>query len=134
MRVVASTRVGARTLVRRAALLATVALARASPPAAPPRFPPAPVAARVRAALLGGLAGDALALAGHYEYDARVIAQKHGGSVTDFAAPGSNHGIGWGTANYHPGKRACPRNVYRSLLACADASAIHSASAQLRAT
>jgi ADP-ribosylglycohydrolase len=107
MRVVASSRVGARTLVRRAALLATtVALARASPPALPPRFPPVPVAARVRAALLGGLAGDALALAGHYEYDAAVIAKKHGGSVTDYAAPGSNHGVGWGTANYHPGKLA----------------------------
>lgn len=106
---VASTRVGARTLVRRATLLATMALARAtpsSPPAAPPRFPPSPVAARVRVAFLGGLAGDALALAGHYEYDARIIAAKHGGSVTNYAAPGSNHGVGWGTANYHPGKVA----------------------------
>ena len=99
-------RVSARSLVRRAALLATVALARAAPSAPAPRFPPPQVAARVRVALLASLAGDALALGGHYEYDARVLAAKFNGSCTDFAAPGSNHGVGWGRANYHPGKTA----------------------------
>lgn len=109
-------RAGKRTLEGsfRAARLATVATvvltltsaASASSASAMPRFPPAPVAARVRVALLGGLAGDALALGGHYEYDARVIAGKHGGAVTGFVTPGVNHGVGWGTANYHPGKVA----------------------------
>lgn len=35
-----------------------------------------PDASRVRGALIGGLVGDALALGGHYEYDAKVIAEK----------------------------------------------------------
>ena len=33
-------------------------------------------ASRARGALIGGLVGDALALGGQYEYDARVIAEK----------------------------------------------------------
>jgi hypothetical protein len=112
-------RVGLPSLVRRAALFATVALSssssRASPLASLTPLPPharlvtsppsAAVHARVRAALLGGLAGDALALGGQYEYDAGVIKAKVG-SFRDFAAPGDNHGVGWGRANYHPGKRA----------------------------
>lgn len=36
---------------------------------------------RARGALLGALVGDALALGGHYEYDARVIADKVGRRV-----------------------------------------------------
>ena len=98
-------RASPRSLVRRAALLATVALVRSAPPLAP-RYPPATVLARVRVALLASLAGDSLALGGHYEYDARVLAAKFNGSCTDFAAPGINHGVGWGRANYHPGKEA----------------------------
>jgi hypothetical protein len=68
---------------------------------------PAPHAfARVRVALLAALSGDALALGGHYEYDARVLVTKCGGPCSDFFAPGSNYGVGWGRANYHPGKVA----------------------------
>ena len=58
--------------------MAACAPARALGSAAP--APPAPLsrAARVRGAVLGGLVGDALALGGHYEYDARVIADRVG--------------------------------------------------------
>jgi ADP-ribosylglycohydrolase len=62
------------------------------------------VASRVRGAVLGGLVGDALALAYHYEYDAKVIAKR--GRQRDFLAPQINYGVGWGRANYHPGKAA----------------------------
>ena len=65
---------------------------------------PAVVRSRVRAATLGGLVGDALALAFHYEYDAGVIAGQ--GRQTDFLAPKVNYGVSWGRANYHPGKVA----------------------------
>jgi len=52
-----------------------------------------------------GLIGDALSLGGHYEYDAKKI--KASGGYADYAKPGeANNGIGWGTANYHPGKVA----------------------------
>jgi ADP-ribosylglycohydrolase len=44
-------------------------------------------------------------LGGHYEYDARVLAEKVG-SFTELSAPMVNYGVGWGRANYHPGKRA----------------------------
>jgi len=37
-----------------------------------------PLRSRVRGAIIGGLVGDALALGFHYEYDARVIAEKGG--------------------------------------------------------
>jgi len=65
---------------------------------------------RVEQALLGGLYGDALALGGHYEYDAKKI-REHVGSYEKFHSPGEGmggktHGVGWGSANYHPGKRA----------------------------
>jgi hypothetical protein len=60
---------------------------------------------RVKSALIAGLIGDALALGGHYEYDARKI--KASGGYKDFSPPGeANNGVGWGTANYHPGKKA----------------------------
>lgn len=62
-------------------------------------------AARARGAVLGGLVGDALSLGGHYEYDARVIADRVG-SYTELSAPTVNYGVGWGRANYHPGKKA----------------------------
>jgi hypothetical protein len=54
---------------------------------------------------LGGLVGDALALGGHYEYSAKVIADRVG-SYTELSAPTVNYGVGWGRANYHPGKVA----------------------------
>jgi len=61
--------------------------------------------ALIKNGIICGLIGDALALSSHYEYDARKIKER-GGSA-DFAPPGaSNNGIGWGTANYHPGKKA----------------------------
>lgn len=60
---------------------------------------------RERGTFIGGLVGDALALGGHYEYDASVIASKVG-SYTDFQAPTINYGVGWGRANYHPGAKA----------------------------
>ena len=54
--------------------------------------------ARIKNAFKLGLIGDALALGGHYEYDARKI--KASGGYRDFSAPGeANNGIGWGTAN-----------------------------------
>jgi hypothetical protein len=33
---------------------------------------------RIKGAILGGLIGDSLALCGHYEYDAKVIADRIG--------------------------------------------------------
>lgn len=60
---------------------------------------------RIQNAFKLGLIADALALGGHYEYDARKI--QASGGYRDFAKPGeANNGIGWGTANYHPGKVA----------------------------
>lgn len=60
---------------------------------------------RVQTAFKAGLIADALSLGGHYEYDAKKI--KSSGGYRDFAKPGeANNGIGWGTANYHPGKVA----------------------------
>ena len=60
---------------------------------------------RVKRAFMYGLMGDALALGGHYEYDAKKI--KASGGYANYAKPGeANNGIGWGTANYHPGKVA----------------------------
>jgi hypothetical protein len=67
----------------------------------------APTSAHVRIhnAFKAGLIADALALGGHYEYDAVKI--KSRGGFENFAPPGKdNHGVGWGTANYHPGKTA----------------------------
>jgi len=60
----------------------------------------------IRRSFLTGLIGDALALGGHYEYDARKI-KVQVGRFENYLPPGeSNNGIGWGTANYHPGKNA----------------------------
>lgn len=62
-------------------------------------------AKQTRSAFLAGLIGDALSLGGHYEYDARKI--KANGGYAIYSKPGeANNGIGWGTANYHPGKVA----------------------------
>jgi ADP-ribosylglycohydrolase len=58
---------------------------------------------RARGALLAGFVGDSLALGGHYEYDASVILERVG-SYTELMAPTVNYGVGWGRANYHPGK------------------------------
>ena len=61
--------------------------------------------ARVKNAFTAGLIGDALALGGHYEYDAARI--RRGGGFASYSPPGeANHGVGWGAANYHPGKGA----------------------------
>ena len=60
---------------------------------------------RIKGAILGGLIGDSLALGGHYEYDSKVIADRIG-SYRELSAPTVNYGIGWGRANYHPGKIA----------------------------
>lgn len=89
-------------------LTAALALARCS--AAGKEPPPAAVRARAVAAFHAALCGDALALGGHYEYDAAVIASRVG-RYERFHAPGeglggTTHGVGWGRANYHPGKRA----------------------------
>jgi hypothetical protein len=60
---------------------------------------------RIQNALKAGLIADALALGGHYEYDAAKIRSR--GGFENFQEAGKdNHGVGWGTANYHPGKRA----------------------------
>jgi len=62
-------------------------------------------AGKVERAFVGGLIGDALSLGGHYEYDAKKI--KQNGGFKSYSPPGeANNGIGWGTANYHPGKKA----------------------------
>ena len=55
---------------------------------------------RIEASFLAGLVGDALALGGHYEYDATKI-KENVGSYTDYLAPGEGmggktHGVGWG--------------------------------------
>ena len=61
---------------------------------------------RIARSFVTGLIGDSLALGGHYEYDAKKIKVQVGRYI-NFLPPGeSNNGIGWGTANYHPGKRA----------------------------
>ena len=73
--------------------------------AVPTQSVPMDVVSRVKSSLLLGLMGDALALGGHYEYDARKI--KASGGFRNFAPPGeANNGVGWGQANYHPGKTA----------------------------
>ena len=60
---------------------------------------------RIQNSFTAGLIGDALALGGHYEYDAVKI--KQSGGYSNYSPPGkANNGIGWGTANYHPGKIA----------------------------
>jgi hypothetical protein len=73
-------------------------------------WPPSGVRARVVATFAAALAGDALSLGAHYEYDAAVIAARVG-RYERFHAPGeglggTTHGVGWGRANYHPGKVA----------------------------
>jgi len=63
------------------------------------------VASRIENAFIGGLIADSLSLERHYEYDAAKI--KASGGCRDYSAPGeANNGIGWGEANYHPGKVA----------------------------
>ena len=81
-------------LARRSFRALLVSAAMLSPP---PALAAPSLQSRTRGALLGGLVGDALALGGQYEYDARVIAEKVG-SYTDFVSPSQNHGVGWGKA------------------------------------
>lgn len=66
----------------------------ASPAAAAAAAAPSQ-ASRVRGAVLGGLVGDSLALGGHYEYDAKAIADRVG-SYTELSAPGEWGGGGVG--------------------------------------
>jgi len=90
------------SLVRTGVVVGT---ALAAPSATASAAAPPSRASRVRGAVLGGLVGDSLALGGHYEYDAKVIADRVG-SYTELSAPVVNYGVGWGRANYHPGKVA----------------------------
>ncbi|HIQ46806.1 MAG TPA: ADP-ribosylglycohydrolase family protein [Sulfurovum sp.] len=66
----------------------------------------------IKGAFFGALAGDALCLGSHYEYDAQKIYAAYGNkSIETFMSPGEmmggqTHGIGWGERNYHPGKKA----------------------------
>lgn len=97
------------------ATLSMIAVATAAASAAGSAFaasaaPPLAVRARVRALFHAALCGDALSLGGHYEYDAAAIAAGPG-RYTHFHGPGeglggTTHGVGWGRANYHPGKLA----------------------------
>ncbi len=67
---------------------------------------------KIRGSFFGALVGDALCLGSHYEYDAQKIWEAYGrGPIAKFMSPGEmmggeTHGIGWGSRNYHPGKKA----------------------------
>merc|ERR1712023_198373 len=72
---------------------------------------------RIRGAFFGSLVADALTLGSHYEYDAKVIKQAYGGTISKYMAPGemmggSTHGVGWGRRNYHPGQKAGDQTDY----------------------
>jgi len=72
---------------------------------------------RIRGAFFGSLVADALTLGSHYEYDAQVIKQAYGGTISKYMAPGemmggSTHGVGWGRRNYHPGQKAGEQTDY----------------------
>ncbi|CAD7971496.1 unnamed protein product [Amoebophrya sp. A120] len=73
---------------------------------------------RIKGAYYGALVADAFALHSHYEYDAKVIKEAHGGALIDkFYGPGelmggTTHGVGWGRRNYHPGQRAGDQTDY----------------------
>merc|ERR1719238_1856445 len=79
---------------------------------------PAPTTeSRIRGAYFGALVADALTLGSHYEYDAKVIKQAYGGTISKYMAPGeamggSTHGVGWGRRNYHPGQKAGDQTDY----------------------
>lgn len=66
----------------------------------------------IRGSFFGAIVGDALCLGSHYEYDAHKIWEAYGNApISKFMSPGEmmggeTHGIGWGSRNYHPGKRA----------------------------
>ncbi len=66
----------------------------------------------IRGSFFGAIAGDALCLGSHYEYDAQKIHAAYGGKAIErYMSPGemmggTTHGIGWGRQNYHPGKKA----------------------------
>lgn len=72
---------------------------------------------RIKGAFFGSLVADALTLGSHYEYDAKVIKQAYGGTISKYMAPGemmggSTHGVGWGRRNYHPGQKAGDQTDY----------------------
>lgn len=66
----------------------------------------------IRGSFFGAIVGDALCLGSHYEYDAQKIWEAYGNApISKFMSPGEmmggeTHGIGWGSRNYHPGKKA----------------------------
>ena len=66
----------------------------------------------IKGCFFASIAGDALCLSTHYEYDAPKIYEIYGkDNITKFMSPGEltggqTHGIGWGAQNYHPGKSA----------------------------
>jgi len=62
---------------------------------------------RMKGAFLAPLVADALALATHYEYDAKKI-KKFYGQIDRYYSPGEKtggetHGVGWGQRNFHSG-------------------------------
>lgn len=67
---------------------------------------------RIKGAFFAPIVGDALCLGSHYEYDAPKIYKAYGNKpIEKFMSPGEmmggqTHGIGWGSQNYHPGKKA----------------------------
>jgi hypothetical protein len=83
-----------RTATMTAAAAAVAAAAAAS------IVPPLSSRTRARAGFFAALLGDSLALQSHYEYSATTIADRvPGGSTTEFGAPLTNYGVGWGRAN-----------------------------------
>eukprot|EP00928_Gymnodinium_smaydae_P041072 TRINITY_DN2780_c0_g2_i1.p1 TRINITY_DN2780_c0_g2~~TRINITY_DN2780_c0_g2_i1.p1 ORF type:complete len:398 (+),score=84.44 TRINITY_DN2780_c0_g2_i1:72-1196(+) len=88
-------------------VVATVALAKEEPTKE----------SRIKGAFFGALVADALTLGSHYEYDAKVIKQAYGGTISKYMAPGESmggttHGVGWGRRNYHPGQKAGDQTDY----------------------
>merc|ERR1719258_263113 len=91
-----------------AQLLPALAVDSASPPSQE---------SRIKGAFFGALVADALTLGSHYEYDAKVIKQAYGGTISKYMAPGemmggTTHGVGWGRMNYHPGQKAGDQTDY----------------------
>merc|ERR1711937_78578 len=76
-----------------------------------------PTPDQLKGTFFGALVADALTLGSHYEYDAKVIKQAYGGTMSRYMAPGeamggTTHGVGWGRMNYHPGQKAGDQTDY----------------------
>lgn len=93
-------------------LLAVVALGISSAAAS------IPVQSRIEGVFFGSLVADALSLGSHYEYDAKVIKQAYGATLSRYYAPGELTGGAvtgappWGQINYHPGQKAGDQTDY----------------------